>query len=128
MIGRGHVDSTRGDWPRTAPPAAAGAVAVVLAAAHHAYVTHRVRAGRPRLRPGPHRLGTGQYPAAAWQPAAVRRAAGGRGALHRGDAAARPADRGVAGPALRVVAADRAPAPAAVRADRAVHRRRGAVS
>src|SRR5260370_24928132 len=128
MIGRGHVGSTRGNWPRTAPPAAARAVAVVLAAAHHAYVTHRVRADRPRLRPGPHRLGTSQHSAAARQPAAVRRTAGRRGALHRGDAAARPADRGVPGPALRMVAAARPPAPAPVRPARAVPPRRGAAS
>src|SRR5216683_874761 len=77
MMGRGHVGSTRGHRPAGAGPATAASVVPsrgglrgsslqagpVLAAAHHAFVTHRVRAGRLRLRLGPRRLGTGQHPA-----------------------------------------------------------------
>ena len=124
MMGRGHVGSTRGDRATGTGPAAAVQVAVRLAAARHADVTHCVRAGRAGLRHGPGRLGAGRHPAAHGRPAALLRPAGGRGGLHRGDAATRPAVRRVAGPPVRLVAADRPAATAAVRAARAVRCRR----
>src|SRR5690349_9773326 len=127
MTGRGHVSSARGDGARGPGPATAPPAAVVLAPARYAHVTHCVRARRPRLRPGPDRLGTGRHPDQRPRHAAVRLPAGGRGDLHRGAAPAGPADRRVAGPALRVVAAHRAAATAVVRAARPVRHRRRAV-
>src|SRR6202022_5189891 len=76
MMGRGHVSGTRGDRAAGAGPAAADQLAAVLASAHDADVTHCVRSRRPRLRPGPDRLGAHRDPAAGGQPAAVRCPAG----------------------------------------------------
>ena len=124
MMGRGHVGSTRGDRATGTGPAAAVQVVVMLAAARHAHITHCVRAGRAVLRPGAHRLGAGRHTDPHGRPAALLCPAGGRGDLHRGDAAARPAVRRVARPVVRLVAADRPAAAAAVRAARAVRYRR----
>src|SRR5579872_4140437 len=135
-LGGRHVSSPRGDRaaPAGAPapdPRAVGRSSspayAALAAARHASLADRLRAGHRRQRRGTDRLGPHPHPAARRAPRAVRRATGRRRRLHRGHAAARPAVRGVAGPAVRLVAADRAAAPDALRAARAVRHRPGAL-
>src|SRR5580693_2879586 len=92
---------------------------MVLAVAHPAPAADRLRAVRTGRLPGASGLGTRADPAARRGPVALHVAHGLRGDLHRGDQAARTADRRLPGSAVRVVAAGGPAAAAVLRAGRA---------